>query len=163
MSHAGTIHEPTTIINPDALALAASSRIDSLCLLNATGGAVIGPESVIHAGSHLVGCGGFGIQERSVVTYNCVLLITTANLRYPASSVVLAHERRNRTAPITLGRESFIGSGAVVALGVTVHDCGVVAAGAYVDTDVPPWTIRYSDGSDRPRPRRAENTDEAET
>lgn len=147
----GTVHDPTKIINVEELDLAESSRIDTFCLFNATGGAEIRGESVIHAGSHVVGTGPFEMGPRSVVTYNCVLLTSTADLRYPASSVVPIEQRNDQTAPICLERETFVGAGAVVMPGVTLAEGAVVAAQSYVDEDVPPWTIRYPDGATRPR------------
>ena len=149
----GTIHQPTTIIEEDELELHETSRIDSFCLINAQGGATIKSESVIHAGSHLVGNGSFEMGPRSVVTYNCVLLTSTADLRYPASSVVPEEKRKNMTDAITLEQETFVGSGSVIMPGVTLHEGACVGANVYVDEDVPPWTIRFPDGSESKRER----------
>lgn len=143
----GTVHQPTTIIEEEELELHETSRIDSFCLINARGGVDIRRQSVIHAGSHVVGDGSLEMGPRAVVTYNCVILTSTADLRYPASTVVPAEERRSVTAEVELERESFVGSSAVVAPGVTIHEGGVVAAHTYVDEDVPPWTVRYPDGT----------------
>jgi len=152
---AGTVHDFTTIISEDELELATSSRIDSYCLINATGGAKIYDESVIHAGSHIIGTDHFEMGSRSVITYNCVVLTSTANLGYPASTVVPADQRKSISAPVRLKNESFVGSGAVIAPGVTIHEGGVVAANAYVDTDVPPWTIQLPTGETRPRQKES--------
>lgn len=149
----GTIHEPVTIISEDELELAASSRIDSFCLINATGGAKIYDESVIHAGSHIVGTERFEMGPRSVITYNCVILTSTADLGYPTSSVVPDEQRQSISAPVTLKEESFVGSGAVVTPGTTLHEGAVVAANTYVNSDVPPWTVQLSTGETRPRPK----------
>lgn len=147
----GTIHQPTTIIDEPNLALHESSRIDSYCLINASGGCIIDEQSVIHAGSHIVGNGRFSMGPRSVITYNAVLLTSTADLRYPASSVVPTDERRSITADVTMERETFVGSGAVIMPGVTLHEGACVAANTYVNADVPPWTIQFPDGSTRQR------------
>jgi galactoside O-acetyltransferase len=152
----GTIHQPTTIICEEEFSLAESSRIDSYCLISAEGGARIQDESVIHAGSHVVGTGSFEMGPRSVITYNCVVLTSTADLAYPASSVVPKDQRRSITADVKLERETFVGSGSVVMPGVTVAEGGAIAANTYVDEDVPPWSIRYPDGSTGERPRDSE-------
>jgi galactoside O-acetyltransferase len=143
----GVIHDPTTIISEDELALHETSRIDSFCLINARGGAVIDAESVIHAGSHLIGNGAFEMGPRSVVTYNCVILTTTADLKYPSSSVVPEEHQQVITEKVTLGRETFVGSGTVIMPGVTLGDGACVAANSYVDEDIPEWKIRFPDGS----------------
>lgn len=149
----GTIHQPTTIISKDELALHDSSRIDSFCLINASGGMVVDEESVIHAGSHVIGDGAVEMGPRSVVTYNCVILTSTADLAHPASSVVPEDQRQNITDSVTLSRETFVGSGAVIMPGVTLHEGAAVGATAYVDEDVPPWTIQLPNGAQLDRPR----------
>lgn len=148
----GTIHEPSTIINRDGLLLPSSSRIDSYTLINASGGVSIGDESCIHSWSGVIGSGGLEMRDRAVVTYGARLITSTADLRYPASSVVPREERGSFAAKITLGDESFVGANAVVMPGVEVAEGAVVAAGAYVDDRVPPYTIRYPDGREEPRP-----------
>jgi len=94
--------------------------------------------------------------SRAVVTYNCVVLTSTADLGYPASSVVPVEQRRNITADVRLERETFVGSGSVVMPGVTIAEGGAVAANTYVDEDVPAWSVRYPDGSTDKRPRESE-------
>lgn len=147
----GDIYDPTTVISEDELALHETSRIDSFCIINARGGAIVDSESVIHAGSHLIGNGAFEMGPRSVVTYNCVILTSTANLKYPSSSVVPEEQRKNITDEITLDCETFVGSGSVLMPGVTINEGGCVAANSYVDEDVPKWTIRLPDGTLRER------------
>jgi acetyltransferase-like isoleucine patch superfamily enzyme len=44
-------------------------------------------------------------------------------------------------APITIGNDVWVGTGAVVLDGVTVGDGAIVAAGAVVSKDVPPYAI----------------------
>lgn len=148
----GTIHQPSVVIDEENLALHETGRIDAFCYINCSGGVEIGPESVIHCGSHVVGAGGLIMGARSVVTYNCVLATAVPGMDGPMSSMVDKREVNRNVAPITIGDEAFVGSCAVVMPGVTIHDAGVVAAGAYVDRDVPPGTVLMPDGSTRERP-----------
>ena len=53
----------------------------------------------------------------------------------------LDRTRRVTAAPIVIGRNVWIGSGAIVLQGVTVGDDSVIAAGAVVSEDVPPATV----------------------
>lgn len=150
-----TIHQPTTIINQKELEIDDSSRIDSYCLINASGGVRLREQSVIHAGSHVVGNNCFDMGPRSVVTYNCVILTSTADLGYPASSVVAKEERQTISGDVRLKSESFVGSGSVIMPGVTLHTGAAVAANTYVDEDVPSWTIRYPNGEERKRQKES--------
>lgn len=150
---AGTIHTPSTIINTESLVMHESSRIDSFCLINAAGGCILDEETVIHVGSHVVGDDYLEMHPRSVVTYNCVLLTSTADLAYPASTMVPREERGSIKGGITLERESFVGSGAVIGPGVTLHEGAVAAANSYIDSDIPAWTIRFPDGTEHQRQR----------
>lgn len=148
----GTVHDPTVLIQPERITLPDSSRIDSFTLVNGTGGVDIGEESCIHCFSAVVGTGGLEMGDRAVVTYGAKLLTSSADLRAPASSVVPREERESIEGRITLAEESFVGSNAVLMPGVTVGRAAVVAAGAYVDRDVPPGRIVYPDGHLEPRP-----------
>jgi acetyltransferase-like isoleucine patch superfamily enzyme len=151
----GTIQEPTKIINEGALEISESSRIDQFCFINGNGGVRLREQSVIHAGSHVVGNGNFDMGPRSVITYNCVVLTSTADLGYPASSTVPDQERRDITDDVRLENETFVGSGAVIMPGVTLRKGAAVAANAYISEDVPPWTIRFPNGAERERPRES--------
>lgn len=144
---AGTVHDPTEIISPENLTLPESSRIDSFCLINATGGVTIGDEVHIAAGTKIVGNGGLDADDRTAIAYNSVILTSSANLKYSGSAEVPEDERKSIKSRVTLGRESFIAAGAVVMPGVTIREGAVVAANTYVDDDVPPWTIVLPDGT----------------
>jgi len=155
----GTVHQPTQIIEREQLELAESSRIDSFCLLNCTGGVEIEGESCIHAGSKIIGSGGLTMAARSVICYNVVLCTSTADIAYPISSVVPRDERESIEGEIELGPESAVFSGAVVAPGVKLHEGAVVAANTYVDDDVSPWTVRLPNGETRERPTESPDFD----
>jgi acetyltransferase-like isoleucine patch superfamily enzyme len=43
--------------------------------------------------------------------------------------------------PIKIGSHTWIGSGCVIAPGVTIGEYSIVASNSYVDEDVPPFTI----------------------
>lgn len=56
-------------------------------------------------------------------------------------TLLLAQQAGGRAAAITIGRDCFIGGGALILPGVTVHDGAIVGAGAVVSEDVPPRAI----------------------
>ncbi len=49
--------------------------------------------------------------------------------------------RKNHYAPIKIGAHVWIGSNATILPGVTIGEWAVVAAGAVVTKDVPPYTV----------------------
>ncbi len=54
-----------------------------------------------------------------------------------------AAERRagiERAMPVTLGQDVWVGGGAILMPGVTIHDRAIIGAGAVVTRDVPPET-----------------------
>ena len=46
-----------------------------------------------------------------------------------------------KVSPITIKRGAWIGAGAIILQGITIGECSVVAAGAVVTRDVPPYTV----------------------
>jgi putative colanic acid biosynthesis acetyltransferase WcaF len=58
-----------------------------------------------------------------------------------ASHDISDPRRRLLTAPIVLGRRSWVCAGAYVHMGVTLGEGAVAAARAVVVKDVPPWTV----------------------
>ena len=94
----------------------------------------IGSRVFINACCHFQDHGGITIGDDCQIGHNVVF----ATLNHG-----LAPEDRKTTypAPITLGRNVWIGSNATILQGVTIGDNAVVAAGAVVTQDVPPDTI----------------------
>lgn len=94
----------------------------------------IGSRVFINACCHFQDHGGVTIGDDCQIGHNVVF----ATLNHG-----LAPEDRKTThpAPITLGRNVWIGSNATILQGVTIGDNAVVAAGAVVTRDVPADTI----------------------
>jgi maltose O-acetyltransferase len=97
---------------------------------------------------------GVHLGERCVINHGCLL----DGRRYPirvgsdvsigpeAAILTLGHDPRSpdfadRGGPVTIGDHVWIGFRAIVLPGVTIGEGGVVAAGAVVSRDVPPFTI----------------------
>lgn len=98
---------------PQNLDIAGQCHIGRSCQIDARGGIRIG---------------------RNVVIASHVLLIT-------ADHDVQAPDFRGRLGRIEIGDRAWIASRVVVTKGVSIGEGAVVAAGAVVNRDVPPWAI----------------------
>ena len=94
----------------------------------------IGRDVFINSGCHFQDQGGITIGDGSLIGHNVVL----ATINHALSP---SQKRKNLYAPITIGSNVWIGSNAVILQGVTIGEWAVVAAGAVVTKDVPPYTV----------------------
>ena len=94
----------------------------------------IGKDVFINSGCHFQVQGGIEIGDGALIGHNVVL--ATIN-----HDTIPGNGRKNHYAPIQLGKNVWIGSNATILPGVTIGDWAVIAAGAVVTNDVPPYTI----------------------
>lgn len=78
--------------------------------------------------------GGIEIGDGVLIGHNVVLATINHDL-------LPQNNRKNHYAPIKIGNHVWIGSNATVLSGVTIGEWAVVAAGAVVTKDVPPYTV----------------------
>ena len=93
-----------------------------------------GKDVFVNSGCHFQDQGGIAIGDGSMIGHNVVLATINHDLD-PRNN------RKNHYAPITIGNHVWIGSNATILPGVTLGDWSVVAAGAVVTKDVPPYTV----------------------
>jgi acetyltransferase-like isoleucine patch superfamily enzyme len=96
-------------------------------------GIVIGRDTVINQGCCLDGRGGLRIGDQVDISPGAWLLTDSHDLHDPAFPEALA--------PVTVGDYVWIGSRALILPGVALGEGAVVAAGAVVTRDVPPYTV----------------------
>ncbi len=94
----------------------------------------IGKNVFINSGCHFQDQGGIVIGDGALIGHNVVL--ATIN-----HALAPSENRRNYYAPIKIGNNVWIGSNATVLPGVTIGEWSVVAAGAVVSKDIPPYTV----------------------
>lgn len=95
----------------------------------------VGRNVFINHGCTLSDIGGIEIGDDVLIAPNVSLLSSG----HPVDP--LDRRRRVTAAPISIGRNVWIGAGATVLQGVTIGDDSVVAAGAVVVDDVPAATL----------------------
>lgn len=96
-------------------------------------GITIGAHTVINRQCCLDGRGGLRIGDNVSLSPGVWLLTDQHDINDP--------EFREQLAPIAVGDYAFLGSRALVLPGVTIGEGAVVAAGAVVTADVPPYTV----------------------
>lgn len=94
----------------------------------------IGKDVFINSGCHFQDQGGITIGDGSLIGHNVVL----ATINHDLSPL---KNRENHYAPIVIEDHVWVGSNATILQGVTVGRWSVVAAGAVVTKDVPPFTV----------------------
>lgn len=94
----------------------------------------IGKDVFINSGCHFQDQGGIEIGDGAMIGHNVVLATINHDLD-PAQN------RKNHYAPVRIGAHVWIGSNATILPGVTIGEWSVVAAGAVVTKDVPPYTV----------------------
>lgn len=94
----------------------------------------IGRNVFINSGCHFQDQGGITIGDGTLIGHNVVL--ATVN-----HAIEPAQNRLNSYAPIHLEDHVWIGSNATILAGVTVGKWSVVAAGAVVTKNVPPYIV----------------------
>lgn len=94
----------------------------------------IGKDVFINSGCHFQDQGGITIGDGALIGHNVVLATINHDL-------IPGNGRKNHYAPITIGRNVWVGSNATILPGVTIGEWAVVAAGAVVTKDVPPYTV----------------------
>lgn len=93
-----------------------------------------GKDVFVNSGCHFQDQGGITIRNGSLIGHNVVLATINHDLN-PRNN------RKNHYASINIGNHVWIGSNATILPGVTIGDWAVVAAGAVVTKDVPPYTV----------------------
>ena len=67
-----------------------------------------------------------------------VSIITSSN---PSASPLIQGYYHPYTAPVTIHDNVWVGANATILPGVTIGECSIVAAGALVNKDIPPYSV----------------------
>lgn len=125
-------------------------------------GARVGTGAIVHDvrffNTYRVGFGGLAIGDHCFIGDECLLdladcIVMAEHVTLAERVTILTHTNvgyRDHplqpymppfSAPVRLERGCFVGVNATILPGVTVGGCSVVAAGAVVTHDVPPWQV----------------------
>ena len=93
-----------------------------------------GKNVFINSGCHFQDQGGITIGDGALIGHNVTL--ATLNHDFRVSDRASMHPK-----PVHIGKNVWICDGAVIVPGITVGEGAIVAAGAVVIEDVPPYTV----------------------
>lgn len=94
----------------------------------------VGKNVFINCGCHFQDQGGVYIGDGTLI--GSYVVFATIN-----HSQGLENRADNYPAPIHIGKKVWVGSHATILPGVTIGDGAIIAAGAVVTKDVPPYTV----------------------
>ena len=94
--------------------------------------------SRIEAGCFLLLRDVIEIGENSTIAYNTTIL-TSSDPNHPYNK--LSQLYPPKLSPVRIGDNVWIGACSTILEGVTIGECSIVAAGALVNKDVPPYTV----------------------
>ena len=120
------------------------TRLDGFCFiypgvrLMRTCGIRAGRNLHINGGAFIDARGGLTFGAHVLIGPNAVIVSSRHHWTDPSVPIVL---QGHLTAPVTIGDDVWIGGNAVILPGVTVATGTVVAAGAVVTNDTPPYSI----------------------
>lgn len=92
----------------------------------------------INSGVFLLAKDKILLGENSTIAYHAMVL-TSANPNGPYNALSKLYPKM--TAPVVIGKNVWIGAGAIILPGVTIGDLVVVAAGAVVNRDIPSGVV----------------------
>ena len=117
--------------------LGSLSTIEDFCTINnGVGDVIIGKETRIGMGNVIIG--PVTIGNSVIFAQNIVM----SGLNHSYEDVTLSIDKQKvTTAPIIVEDECWIGANAVITAGITIGKHSVVAAGAVVTKDIPPYSV----------------------
>lgn len=95
-------------------------------------GTWIGPFTILD------GTGGLSIGDHCSISAG-VQIYSHDTVRWALSGGQAEYER----SPVAIGNNCYIGSGAVIAKGVTIGMSSVIGAGSFVNRDIAPYTVAF--------------------
>jgi maltose O-acetyltransferase len=118
--------------------LGSESRISHQVKITAPENIAIGQNSGITNRCILDGRGGISIGDEVMIGFESVLITCTHRFENPEIPI---RKQGFWEAPITIGDDAWLGARVIVLPGMTIGQGAVVAAGAVVTEDVPPYAI----------------------
>lgn len=119
--------------------IGAGTRFYPNIAIYAPRGVRFGARCVVNDFVHIWGAGGVTIGDDVLIAAGCI--ITSQSHRVDAFAARLLYRETTANAPVVIGNNVWLGSGATILPGVTIGDNAIIAAGAVVSRSVPPAVL----------------------
>lgn len=96
----------------------------------------LGNNICINEFTHISGLGGVKIEDGAMISSHCSIATIT-----PPNNSLRRFTEPVITKPVVIGKNCWIGTGAIILPGITIGDDAIVGAGAVVTKDVLPKTV----------------------
>ena len=150
------IHRTAVIVDCSKISLGSRIRIDPFVIISTRGGVEFGNN--IHVGGHSVMAGHAAVRFEDFVNISHYVGIFTTNEDLSGRSLshptVTGGFSAARTAPISFGRHSAVGTGSLILPGAKFGEGSVLGALSMVRLPLKPWTIYAGIPARRIRERR---------
>ena len=137
------IYEMAKIVRPEVVGIGEGTRIDDFVFINGGNGVEIGQYN--HIASFVSVVGGGKLITRDYVGIAAGARIITATHHYGdgrrISPLIPEEEQHLIRGIVTLEKDVFIATNAIVHPNVTVGEGAIIGSGGLVLKDVAPWTI----------------------
>lgn len=137
------VYEPVVILKPKMVQIAETARVDAFVKIEGGQGVIIGEMVHVASMAHINAGGG-----RTVLSDHCGLAsgVKVLSGRPDLSYAAICPQEPEGTHGVirsrtVIGEYALLCAGCVILPGVTVGTGAVVAAGAVVTRDVPPWEV----------------------
>lgn len=122
----------------DAQCVGEGGRIDPTTVIDGVEGLILGNNVHIGSDGHIVADGGIEIGDNAHVSRRVVIYSSDHDFR---RGDLLPYGPHRTRAPVVIGRNVWIGMNAMILPGITIGEGAIVAMGAIVTRDVPPFAI----------------------
>jgi acetyltransferase-like isoleucine patch superfamily enzyme len=130
-------HTRMDVLPFNKFALGSDSTIEEYCTINnGVGDVIIGNNTLIGIGNTIIG--PITIGNNVIFAQNIVA--SALNHEYKDPQIPIRHQTIN-TSAIVIEDDCWIAANAVITAGVTIGKHSVVAAGAVVTKDIPPFSV----------------------
>lgn len=143
LGEGAVIYPLAKIVNPQVVEIGEHSKIDDFTFIYGGKGIFIGRYVHIASFVSIIGGGVLVVNDYAAIAAGARLITGTDRyLDGARMSAALPTEQRNAVSSIiTVGKDVFVGTNAVVHPGVTVGEGAVIGSCSLVLKDLEPWTV----------------------